>query len=67
METGEQLLQRTSDSNATSLSVGSLHPDYTYTYSVAAATSVGMGPYSAFFSTRLPEDGELSDDSNCMI
>ena len=58
METGEQLQHRASGADTTSLSIGSLHPDYTYTYSVAAVTAIGMGPFSAFRSTRLPEDGK---------
>lgn len=57
METGEQL-QRRATGTASSLSIGSLHPDYTYTYSVSAVTAVGMGPFSSFRLTRLPEDGE---------
>ena len=63
METGEQLQHRASGADTTSLSIGSLHPDYTYTYSVAAVTAIGMGPFSAFRSTRLPEDGKAYSTS----
>ena len=45
---------------ATSLSVGSLHPDYTYSYIVAARTSVGIGPFSLPRSIKMPEDGKRS-------
>ena len=63
METGEQLQQRATGA-ASSISIDSLHPDYTYAYSVAAVTAVGMGPFSAFRSTRLPEDGKEANYSN---
>lgn len=57
METGEQF-GRTAPGSATSLSIASLHPDYTYTYVVAALTAVGSGPISTFRSIKMPEDGE---------
>ena len=40
----------------TSVRVSPLHPFYTYTCIVAAVT-VGLGPYSAPFVVRTPEDG----------
>lgn len=36
-----------------------LHPFYTYSATIAAATVNGTGPYSAVFSIQLPPDGEL--------
>ena len=57
-DTGEQLQHRTTTGNASSLIISSLHPDYTHTYIVAAATAVGTGPFSASGSVRMPEDGE---------
>ena len=39
-----------------SIVVGLLHPSYTYTFKVAAVTSVGQGPYTTLTS-QLPEDG----------
>jgi hypothetical protein len=65
METGEQL-QRRATGASTSLSIGTLHPDYTYTYSVSALTAVGMGPLSASRSIRLPEDGEESAQAHAL-
>ena len=59
LETGEQF-QRRAQGTATSLSVESLHPDYTYTYIVAAGTSVGRGPFSMSRSVKMPEDGKKS-------
>jgi receptor-type tyrosine-protein phosphatase Q len=35
-----------------------LHPFYTYSVTIAAATVNGTGPYSAVFSIQLPPDGE---------
>lgn len=43
--------------NSSFLTIEGLHPDYTYTYMVAAATGVGIGPFSEFYSIRMPEDG----------
>ena len=57
LETGEMFEQRTTG-NATSLTIRALHPDYTYTYVVAAATAIGTGPFSIFRSIRMPEDGK---------
>lgn len=41
----------------TSITVSSLHPDYTYEWSVAAFT-VAEGPYSDAENLTTPEDGE---------
>ena len=41
------------------ITVSSLHPAYTYKFTVAAYT-VGLGPYSAPFSITLKEDGLYS-------
>ena len=54
METG-RLLSFTV--NTTTLSIPTLHPFYTYTCIVAAAT-VGTGPYSFPVEVELPEDGK---------
>lgn len=56
-ETAEQL-QRTTPDNRTSLSITGLHPDYTYTYRVAAGTGIGTGPFSVSRSITMPEDGK---------
>ena len=57
-DSGEQLQYRTTTGSASSLLISSLHPDYTHTYIVAAATAVGTGPFSTPRSVRMPEDGE---------
>ena len=57
MDTGEQF-QRRVVGPASSLTLPSLHPDYTYTYIVAASTAVGTGPFSISSSIRMPEDGK---------
>ena len=41
---------------ATSVTVPSLHPFYTYACTIAAVT-IGEGPYSVELSITLPEDG----------
>lgn len=43
----------------TELVVTSLHPYYEYRCSVAAATEVGIGPFSTPFVIRTAEDGNL--------
>ena len=58
METGAQSQHRATGSDS-SLSISDLHPDYTYTYTLAATTALGMGPFSNFSSIRMPEDGEV--------
>ena len=40
----------------TTLTIGSLHPDYSYEWIVTAFT-VGVGPYSASSRVTTPEDG----------
>jgi len=54
-ETGESSQYQTTGS--LSLTLDNLHPDYTYTYTVAAATVLGSGPFSQLNSIRMPEDG----------
>lgn len=44
--------------NRTTILIEQLHPHYEYHCSVAAATIVGMGPYSAPLVIRTDEDGE---------
>ena len=41
----------------TSLTISSLHPFYTYTFSVAAYT-VGLGPFSEPVNQLMPQDGK---------
>lgn len=41
----------------TTITLWSLHPHYMYSFTVAAATSVGVGPYSTAGSIRMPQDG----------
>ena len=41
-----------------SLTLTDLHPDYTYTVSIAAVT-IGTGPFSTIQSVTTPEDGKL--------
>ena len=36
-----------------------LHPYYEYSYIIAAATSIGTGPFSEQNSIRMPQDGIL--------
>ena len=48
--------QMNSDANTT-MTITGLHPFYTYSSSVAAET-IGLGPFSAMFSVKMPEDGE---------
>ena len=52
----------------TSIILSSLHPHYVYSFTIAAATLVGVGPYTAAHSIRMPQDGEYSHyDINCVI
>lgn len=44
--------------NATTVTVTSLNPYTTYEYSVAANTTVGIGPYSINLAFQTVEDGE---------
>jgi len=39
--------------------VSSLHPDYTYSWTVTAVT-ISVGPYSSLLSFTTPEDGKDS-------
>ena len=45
-------------STTTSISISSLHPDYTYQWTVAAFT-IGLGPFSTSETISTPEDGGL--------
>ena len=54
-ETGERF-QLTSVTN--SLTVTGLSPFRTFVCIIAAATSVGLGPFSVSFTVVTPEDGE---------
>ena len=55
----ETLLEANFTSSATSLTLQSLHPAYTYQCTVAANTVVGQGPFSAVFAVTVNEDGKL--------
>ena len=46
-------------STTTSLTVSTLQPFTTYFCSIAASTSVGMGPFSTVITLQTPEDGTL--------
>ena len=46
-------------STTTSLTVSTLQPFTTYFCSIAASTSVGMGPFSTVITLQTPEDGML--------
>lgn len=43
---------------ATSVNVTSLHPYYLYSCTVAAETSVGVGPFSSPIEIRMPESSK---------
>ena len=62
-ETGEHF-QLTS--NTTSLEVTNLKPYRTYVCIIAAATSVGLGPFSTSVTVKTPEDGKcVYNTLNC--
>ena len=44
-------------SSSDNITIGSLHPFTTYTFTVAAQTSVGTGPYTTSSTVMTPEDG----------
>ncbi len=54
-ETEEQFHLNTTD---VFLNIGSLHPYYTYTFSVTAVT-IGQGPYDDPLTVRTLQDGNL--------
>lgn len=45
------------DHEPTSVTVTSLHPYYTYSVTVAAGTTAGVGPFSHAVELQLPESG----------
>ena len=55
VETGVMFFLTTA---STSITLQSLHPYYNYRCIVSAYT-VGVGPYTAVFNIRTPEDGKL--------
>ncbi len=61
VETAEQF-QLTAETNF--LEVTSLRPFRTYLCVIAAATSVGVGPFSTSVTVETPMDGELYSDGN---
>ncbi len=56
-ETGEKV-QYNTKRNALFYNINELHPNYFYLITVSAATLVGRGPVSKFYSIRMPEDGK---------
>ena len=44
----------------TELAFDLAHPYYTYTFSVAAETVIGIGPYGPEFTITTPEDGKTT-------
>ena len=44
----------------TQLEFNLAHPFYTYTFSVAAETSIGTGPYGTEVTITAPEDGRIT-------
>lgn len=44
----------------TAVTLQDLHPYYEYNYAIAAATSVGTGPFSERNSIRMPQDGTFN-------
>ena len=51
----EEVTQYSSSSE--NITIGSLHPFTTYSFTVAAQTSVGTGPYTTNSTVITPEDG----------
>ena len=47
--------------------IGMLHPDYNYTVRIAAATGLGIGPFSDPITVRTQMDGEFTCSYNCMV
>ena len=56
LETGERFRLT---SNATFLEVPTLRPYRTYVCIIAAATSIGLGPFSESVTVETPEDGKI--------
>lgn len=56
VETGTMIQVATG--GITSASIPGLHPFYTYTYIVAAATAIGRGPFTVSRSIQMPTDGK---------
>ena len=55
IETGRQFQLVTDNTTITAFP---LHPHYTYSCTVTAETSVGLGPYTALRAVQMPEDGK---------
>lgn len=51
----------------TSVVLNGLHPYYVYNYIIAAATSVGLGPFTERNSVRMPQDGTHTLLLACMF
>ena len=47
-------------SSSENITIGSLHPFTTYSFTVAAQTSVGTGPYTTNSTVMTPEDGSTT-------
>lgn len=54
VETGQMFEINTT---ATTYQLFQLTPYTTYTFTIAASTEVGLGPYSTLISVQTPEDG----------
>lgn len=52
-ESGEEFQLNLSAAN---LTLSSLRPYFTYSFTVAASTVIGEGPFSLMFTIRMPED-----------
>ena len=55
-ETGQRFHYTTD--GVTTVTLSSLHPHYVYSFTIAAATSAGVGPYATTGLIRMPQDGE---------
>ena len=64
LETGENFELTESEQ---SLELNTLKPYRSYEFSIAAATSVGLGPYSSIVSVETPEDGEYIHKPNLIL
>lgn len=64
MEIGSgRIIQRTVPSSRTSFTANSLLPFTAYSCSIAASTSVGIGPFSALLTVNTPEDGKICSNN----
>ena len=57
VDTDEEYELRSSEDTGGTMTVPGLHPFYTYTFSIAAATTVGGGPFSPAVAFQMPQEG----------